>query len=257
MMREKLLSAGVSEEIVALMQNVLEECLKPARPPGRPRVYASRTEQQRAYRERRKQREKELALADIERLKERRAASDEGEREAWKQRKEGQKACEKIHGRVTVAARGNVEPGLTVAPIFALIKEGCDLEADVLPVVAQTVAELPRPLRSWAKWLVEEILRAREGRLGDAISWGADPVDLRPTERDRRRGAGPIEVESAVIERDAMMRLRRPSDTCRPSIGTNLSRGTVRASSMGTRRGSALVEEGKDRRDFGASSICH
>jgi hypothetical protein len=46
-------------------------------------------------------------------------------------------------------------------------------------------------------------------------------------------------------------------DTCRhcparrPSHGTNSSRGTVRASSNGTRRGSALVEEGKDRRDVG------
>jgi hypothetical protein len=53
------------------------------------------------------------------------------------------------------------------------------------------------------------------------------------------------------------LRLRRLPGARRPSSGTNSSRGTVRASSNGTRRGSALVEEGKDRRDVGASSICH
>jgi hypothetical protein len=36
-----------------------------------------------------------------------------------------------------------------------LLDQGCDLEADILPIVAREVPELPRPLRNWgAPWLV-------------------------------------------------------------------------------------------------------
>jgi hypothetical protein len=57
---EALRSTGASEEIVALMQSCFEACLKPT---GRPRQYPNRTEKQRAYRARRKQREKSLAAS--------------------------------------------------------------------------------------------------------------------------------------------------------------------------------------------------
>jgi len=60
----------------------------------------------------------------------------------------------------------NHDPAADIAPIRALLDQGCDLEADVLPTVARTVPELPRPLRNWgAQWLVREILAAREQRL--------------------------------------------------------------------------------------------
>ena len=64
------------------------------------------------------------------------------------------------------AARWNVDREADVEPIQALLDQYCDLEADVLPVVARTVPELPRPLKNWgAQWLVREILAAREQRL--------------------------------------------------------------------------------------------
>jgi hypothetical protein len=53
-----------------------------------------------------------------------------------------------------------------ISPIRALIEQGCDLEVDVLPIVAREIPELPRPLKNWgAPWLVREILAARGQRL--------------------------------------------------------------------------------------------
>jgi hypothetical protein len=47
-----------------------------------------------------------------------------------------------------------------------VIRQGCDLEADVVPIVARELPELPRPLKNWgAPWLVREILAARDQRL--------------------------------------------------------------------------------------------
>ena len=36
-----------------------------------------------------------------------------------------------------------------ISPIRGLIEQGCDLEADVLPIVAREIPELPRPLKNW------------------------------------------------------------------------------------------------------------
>src|SRR5215470_2571900 len=57
-----LASAGATNEILALVNSCFEACLVP-RPNGRPRQYANRNEQQRAYRER-KRREKTLTARD-------------------------------------------------------------------------------------------------------------------------------------------------------------------------------------------------
>jgi hypothetical protein len=81
------------------------------------------------------------------------------------------------------AARHNVDVTASVEPIQHLIDIGYDLEADILPVVARMVPELPRPLRSWgAQWPTQEIIAAhdRRRRMGDAVSWGADPAELLP-----------------------------------------------------------------------------
>jgi hypothetical protein len=40
------------------------------------------------------------------------------------------------------AANGNADPAVSIEPI-------CDLDADVVPVVARLVPELPRPLKRW------------------------------------------------------------------------------------------------------------
>jgi len=57
-----------------------------------------------------------------------------------------------------------------VSPIRTLLAQGCDLEADVLPIVACEIPDMPCPLKNWgASWLVREILAARDQRLGDAL----------------------------------------------------------------------------------------
>jgi hypothetical protein len=65
-----------------------------------------------------------------------------------------------------VAAHGNIDLNASTEPIHALLGQGCDLEADVVPIVAREVPELPRPLKNWgAVWLAREILAARDQRL--------------------------------------------------------------------------------------------
>jgi hypothetical protein len=67
------------------------------------------------------------------------------------------------------AAQGNVDTWADISPIRALLDQGCDLEADVVPIVARELPELPRPLKNWgAPWLVRDILAARDQRLAGA-----------------------------------------------------------------------------------------
>jgi hypothetical protein len=62
-----------------------------------------------------------------------------------------------------------------------LIAQGCDLESDVLPVVARSLPDLPRPLKNWgAPWLVREILAAREQRLAGHRVEAAPPARRTP-----------------------------------------------------------------------------
>jgi hypothetical protein len=130
--RQALLSAGVTEEMIAVTEQNLVSCNTPG--PGRPRIHKNRAECDRAYKERVKQRARH---------------------------------CEEIRHCLYEAAKWHAEPGLSVEPIRRLLDKNCDFEADILPIVAYAVPELPWPLRSWgAKWLVQEILAARERRLG-------------------------------------------------------------------------------------------
>jgi hypothetical protein len=64
------------------------------------------------------------------------------------------------------AAADNVTDDADPEALLELIEQGCDLDLDVLPTVARTVPELPRPLKNWgAPWLIREILAARDRRL--------------------------------------------------------------------------------------------
>jgi hypothetical protein len=57
--------------------------------------------------------------------------------------------------------------GATSTPEPTLLDQGCEIEADVVPIVAKEVPDLPRPLKNWgAPWLVRESLAARDQRLG-------------------------------------------------------------------------------------------
>jgi hypothetical protein len=119
-----LRSAGATEEIIGLVQFAFGACTKGR--PGRPRKYKNRAECDRAYRERRRQREK--TASEIAR-------------------------APSLRGLLVDAARWNVDRDADVAPVRALLDQGCDLEADVVPTVARTVPELPRPPKRWdAPW---------------------------------------------------------------------------------------------------------
>jgi hypothetical protein len=111
-MADALRSAGATEEIVALMQSCFDACIKP----GRPRQYPNRTEKQRAYRARRKQREKSSEVKAIH-------------------------AAPSLRVRLIDASNGNIDALADISPIRALMEQGCDLEADILPVVARLTEE--------------------------------------------------------------------------------------------------------------------
>jgi hypothetical protein len=59
--------------------------------------------------------------------------------------------------RLIDASNGNIDALADISPIRGLIEQGRDLEADILPIVARELPELPRPLKNWgAPWLVRE-----------------------------------------------------------------------------------------------------
>jgi hypothetical protein len=74
---------------------------------------------------------------------------------------------EHLRGRLGEVAGSHCDTDANLEPIVALIRDqGCDLEADILPVVAREVPQLPRPLKNWgAAWLVRDILAARDQRV--------------------------------------------------------------------------------------------
>ena len=84
-----LLSAGATEKIIADAHQILDACI--TRIKGRPRKYKNRAERDRAYRERRKLREK---------------------------------TCEDILARLDDAAQWQNRTRANVAPILALLAQG-------------------------------------------------------------------------------------------------------------------------------------
>ena len=70
------------------------------------------------------------------------------------------------------AGGGHVDLTADIAPIRGLIDQGCDLEKDILPIVARELPDLPRPLKNWgAQWLVRDILAARDQRLAGHVDF--------------------------------------------------------------------------------------
>jgi hypothetical protein len=72
-----------------------------------------------------------------------------------------------LRERLDLVAGGSFDRDANLEPLVALIRDqGCDLEADILPIVAREVPELPRPLKNWgAAWLARDILAARDQRV--------------------------------------------------------------------------------------------
>ena len=86
-----------------------------------------------------------------------------------------QRNCCRRRVRLFDASQGNADLAADISPIRALLEQGCDLQADVVPIVARELPELPRPLTNWgAPWLVREILAARDQRLA------GQPVEAPP-----------------------------------------------------------------------------
>jgi hypothetical protein len=160
---DELQAAGVTKEMIAL---VLGDWGSPKRRRGRPRKYRTRAECDRAYYEPRKQREKTHektrdGTSQHEKTHEKTAPEEIREETLAITRVRAD-----LRGRLEEAAGGVADPEADVYPIQALLEQGCDLDADILPVVARMVPDMPRSLKNWgAPWLVREILAAREARL--------------------------------------------------------------------------------------------
>jgi hypothetical protein len=162
---EALRSAGATEEMLAAAVKAGGELQNsPPRQRGRRRQYADDAARQRAWRRRNEIRYENQPSAGP-RNEIRNEIPVERRPEAGRNRFR-LVPTEALRGRLLEAAQGHIDPMADVEPIRGLLDQGCDLEADVLPTVARTVPELPRPLRNWgAQWLVREILAAREQRL--------------------------------------------------------------------------------------------
>ena len=77
----------------------------------------------------------------------------------------------KLRVRLIDASHGNIDPLSAISPIRALVEQGCDLDLDMLPIVARERPDLPRPLKNWgAPWLVRDILAARASGLRVAVA---------------------------------------------------------------------------------------
>jgi hypothetical protein len=147
--REKgLAKAGNARVRRGLIQLAWRFLVFQTRRGGRPRKHADKASRHRAYRARRRVRDE---------------TRDETPRD---ESPRDETHDETLRGRLFGASQGNADHAADISPIRALIEQGCDLEADVVPIVARELPELPRPLKNWgAPWLAREILAAREQRL--------------------------------------------------------------------------------------------
>jgi len=158
---EALRSAGATEEMIAAAIKAGGESRTPH--PSPLRKYESGAARQKAYRDRKKR----YVTRDEKRDETPpRYVTRDVTRPPDAGRNRFRLPTEALRGRLLEAAQGHIDPMADVEPISALLDQGCDLEADVLPVVARLLSELPRPLKKWgAPWLVRDILAAREQRL--------------------------------------------------------------------------------------------
>jgi hypothetical protein len=174
---EALRNAGATEEMIAAAVKAGGELQNsPPRQRGRRRQYADDAARQRAWRRRNEIRdESQPSAGPCDEIRVERPPDAGPNRFRLV-------PTEALRGRLLEAAQCHIDPMADVAPISGLLDQGCDLEADVVPIVAREVPELPRPLKNWgALWLVREILAARDQRLA------GHPVEDPPPPGARRR----------------------------------------------------------------------
>jgi hypothetical protein len=139
---EALRSAGATEEMIAAAVKAGGESRTP-HPGGRPRKHADTAARDRAYRERKKRDETSFDVGGT-------AGRDETSFDARDETSfvtrdetpvarvvEGDELRDEV--RILNAAHWNVDRDADIAPIRALIDQGCDLEADILPIIAREV----------------------------------------------------------------------------------------------------------------------
>jgi hypothetical protein len=147
-----LLKAGATVEIVAAAVGAYEGWESVQRLIGRPRKYADTAARRRV------QRAKKASPVGTG------GGPDET---PARPRYAGEPDRCNLRVRLIDASHGNADPAADISPIRALLDQGCDLDLDVLPLVAREIPDLPRPLKNWgAPWLVQDILAARDLRRG-------------------------------------------------------------------------------------------
>jgi hypothetical protein len=113
---------------------------------------------------------------------------------------------ETLRGRLEEAGQGHFDPDASVEPIRALLDQGCDFEADVVPIVAREVPELPRPLKNWgAPWLIfgeTATFRSRSLSAPPSFRRRRNSIERWPTPRGRPGGmllADRCDLEADVL----------------------------------------------------------
>jgi hypothetical protein len=123
---EALRSAGATEEIIAAVVGAAGAFQDaPSSRGGRPRNYADRALRDRAYRERKKARD-ETPVPD--------APRDETRDETPFARYEMCYEIPRLRARLEEAGEGHFDPDADISPIIDLLDQGCDLEAEVVPI---------------------------------------------------------------------------------------------------------------------------
>jgi hypothetical protein len=134
---EALRKAGATEEMIAAAVKAGGELQNsPRRQRGRRRQYADDAARQRAWRRRNEIRD-EIPPRH----------------ESPGKRPPDETDDVTLRRQLLQVGQGNVDQWADIAPIRALLDQGCDLEADILPIVARELPELPRPLKTSQRFL--------------------------------------------------------------------------------------------------------
>jgi hypothetical protein len=166
-------------------------------------------------------------------------------------------------GRLADAFKGNFDASASIAPIRALLDQGYDLEADIVPTVARTMPDLPRPLKRWDGPVAAAMIRgyrlsirgivASPGTVRTIDNQGKRTIDKRHSSVRRRPREPPIcrlAIDKWQAIRARRMRLKPrgipPLERARQvGHGPGHGRQHVRFEVA------ALLEEGADRCDVG------
>ena len=139
---EALRNADATDETIAVVLGAAGAFqAAPKRQRGRKRQHADSAERLRAWR-RRNEIRNEIAAPD--------ALRNEIRNETRNEIPDGRPPAGfvTLWDRIQEVAAGHFDPEADMAPILVLLNQGCDLEADILPIIARDVPTLGRPLEA-------------------------------------------------------------------------------------------------------------